>query len=57
MNYKRQEKTVFEVKTGHVVYEGDNAREMTRHLNFGGGFDGFTPDFFFQTLKVCDYPS
>lgn len=45
----------------HIVYETYNniklktfkghdsearAKELARHLNLGGGFDGYTPDFF-----------
>jgi hypothetical protein len=26
----------------------DAARKLQKHLNTGGGFDGFTPDFFLQ---------
>ncbi len=27
------------------------AKALCRHLNFGGGFDGFTPAFFIETCK------
>ncbi len=40
---------VLEIKTDQVVAEGlstRKAKEMVRHLNFGGGFDGNTPAFF-----------
>lgn len=42
---------VVEVNTGHTIRSGlsvDKARELCRHLNFGGGFDGFTPAFFIE---------
>lgn len=29
----------------------ESARKMSRHLNFGGGFDGWTPDFFNLNYK------
>lgn len=29
-----------------------SAREMTRHLNLGGGFDGFTPAFFLEAFPL-----
>lgn len=30
----------------------ESAKEMSRNLNFGGGFDGWTPNFFLQTLAI-----
>lgn len=42
---------VIEVTTGHTIKSNlavDKARELCRHLNFGGGFDGFTPAFFIE---------
>lgn len=42
---------VVEVNTGHTIRSGlsvDKARELCRSLNFGAGFDGFTPSFFLQ---------
>lgn len=29
------------------------AKEISRHLNFGGGFDSRTPDFFLQKLELA----
>jgi hypothetical protein len=29
-----------------IMKDEDGARKMSRHLNLGGGFDGFTPNFF-----------
>lgn len=49
MNYSGSYNKVIETQTGNVVYKNTNfkkVREMKRHLNMGGGFDGFTPDFF-----------
>jgi hypothetical protein len=40
---------ILETKTNQIVKEGlgmRQAKEMVRHLNFGGGFDGWTPAFF-----------
>jgi hypothetical protein len=45
---------ILETKTAQIVIEGlgmRKAKEMVRHLNFGGGFDGFTPAFF---LAKCE---
>jgi hypothetical protein len=47
---------VLEVDTNQIIfcYEGqDDARKIMNHLNYGGGFDGFTPEFF--TLKELKY--
>jgi hypothetical protein len=52
MNYKIIEKagkfSVMEKPTEQSVGKFENreeAREFLRHLNFGGGFDGWTPTF------------
>lgn len=40
---------ILETKTNQLVMRGlgmRKAKELVRHLNFGGGFDGFTPAFF-----------
>ena len=42
---------ILEVNTGYTI--GTNipvqeARDTCRHLNFGGGFDGWTPAFFLE---------
>jgi len=40
---------ILETKTDQTVVKGvrmSKAKEMVRHLNFGGGFDGQTPAFF-----------
>jgi hypothetical protein len=29
-----------------------DAKTMSRNLNFGGGFDGWTPNFFLNKLQV-----
>ena len=46
---------VVEVPTGLTIRSQvsvDQARELCRHLNFGGGFDGYTPPFFLQKLEI-----
>lgn len=47
---------VLETHTSQVIKHGipaDKARELCRHLNFGGGFDGRTPEFFLaDTTKM-----
>ena len=45
---------ILELKTSQIVAEKlpmKKAKEMLRHLNFGGGFDGTTPAFFLQKFK------
>ena len=45
---------ILETKTDQVVKRNlsiRKAKEMVRHLNFGGGFDGFTPAFFLDERK------
>lgn len=45
---------ILELKTSQVVAEKlpmKKAKEMLRHLNFGGAFDGTTPAFFLQKIK------
>ena len=40
---------ILETTTDQIVIKGmrmSKAKEMVRHLNFGGGFDGQTPAFF-----------
>ena len=40
---------ILETKTDQIIKRGlgiRKAKEMIRHLNFGGGFDGSTPAFF-----------
>lgn len=52
---------ILETKTNQIVLKGlgmRKAKEMVRHLNFGGGFDGFTPEFFLaereKTLELTE---
>lgn len=45
---------LIEVPTGIVIKKAmkkDEGKSLLRHLNMGGGFDGFTPAFFCQTIK------
>jgi len=40
---------IVETKTDQIIIKRvcmSKAKEMVRHLNFGGGFDGLTPAFF-----------
>ena len=51
---------VIEVPTGLTISSQvpvDEARELCRHLNFGGGFDGCTPAFFLEKLEIIYQPS
>ena len=45
--------SIIEIKTNQVVKTDmpmRNAKELVRHLNFGGGFDGDTPSFFLTNI-------
>lgn len=50
--------SILEVATEQFVATGlhdMSARDLVRHLNFGGGFDGFTPTFFLaESAKMLD---
>ena len=48
---------VLEESTNQVIksFPGDqflDARKFMRHLNLGGGFDGFTPSFLLKKIKI-----
>jgi hypothetical protein len=46
---------VFETTTEQTVGRFSTeleARKFLRHLNFGGGFDGWTPNFFLRDLST-----
>ena len=52
---------IVETKTDQIVIKSvcmAKAKEMVRHLNFGGGFDGSTPAFFLaereKTLELTN---
>ena len=59
VNYKIQKSEngmheVVETQTGYLVVRDLNAgqaKASCRHLNFGGGFDGWTPGFFLAKTK------
>jgi hypothetical protein len=47
--------SITEKETGFVIKENlDNveARKLLRHLNLGGGFDGWTPNFFMKKVDI-----
>lgn len=59
MNYKsiRSAKVnafdVHEAQTDQIVLTGltsESAKSVTRHMNMGGAFDGWTPTFFLQPI-------
>lgn len=57
MNYKIVEDngsySVFEVQTEQVIRTYDSitkAKMLLRHLNLGGGFDSWTPNFFLKSV-------
>ena len=52
---------IVETKTDQIIIKSvcmAKAKEMVRHLNFGGGFDGSTPAFFLaereKTLELTE---
>jgi hypothetical protein len=52
---------IVETKTDQIIIKSvcmTKAKEMVRHLNFGGGFDGSTPAFFLaereKTLELTE---
>lgn len=58
-NYKIEEGNGFfyvkETVTEQIIKcfsEKDTARKFMKHLNFGGGFDGWTPTFFLKKFPV-----
>ena len=49
-----QTSDLIEVPTGLVIKKAmkkDEGKSLLRHLNMGGGFDGFTPAFFCTTIN------
>ena len=46
---------VYEVPTDQVIkrfQDPKEAKKFMRHLNFGGGFDGWSPTFFLREVKI-----
>jgi hypothetical protein len=59
MNYKvKNNSNIFEVletTTNQVIAKfptQKEAKDLLRHLNLGGGFDGWTPSFILKTIKI-----
>lgn len=59
MNYKMyvigSEYLVVETLTNQVIksfYSREKAKKLLRHLNLGGGFDGWTPTFFMKKIEI-----
>lgn len=53
-NPSKQTADVVEINTNQTIKAGvsvQEARELCRQLNFGGGFDGHTPAFFLEKCK------
>lgn len=53
----RNKYDILETTTDQVIrsFPGDqflDARAFIRHLNLGGGFDGFTPSFLLKQIQV-----
>lgn len=58
INYRIQKKNkefdIFETRTEQVIASVPNkeqAQKIAMHLNMGGGFDGWSPEFFLKTIK------
>jgi hypothetical protein len=59
VNYKIQKSEngmheIIETQTGYSVVQNldaGQAKTTCRHMNFGGGFDGWTPSFFLAKTK------
>lgn len=55
INYKIINKTdIYETQTQQMILtslEPTEAKKMVKHFNLGGGFDGFTPEFFSIKFK------
>jgi hypothetical protein len=48
---------VVEANTNQIIRSNltqGEAKALCRHLNFGGGFDGFTPAFFLQNCEKTE---
>lgn len=46
---------ILETTTDQIVKsfsDNQEARKLLRHLNLGGGFEGWTPTFFLQTAEL-----
>jgi hypothetical protein len=53
-DYMHRTWDVVEIPTGISIKSSlkkEEAKSLLRHLNLGGGFDGYTPTFFCETLK------
>lgn len=57
-NPSKQTADVVEITTGQTIKSeipAPEARELCRSLNFGAGFDGFTPAFFLEKCKALRF--
>ena len=58
VSYVESSGDVLEIKTDQIIKRGlglRKAKDLVRHLNFGGGFDGSTPAFFLAwDAKILD---
>lgn len=47
--------SIFEISTDQIVKSFNDkkeAKKFLRHLNLGGGFDGWSPSFFLRPVEV-----
>lgn len=50
--YIKVNDNIIETKTSNTIYSGHDCKKLYRHLNGGGGFNGFTPDFFLNRIRA-----
>lgn len=43
-----------EVKEVYTETTEEKAKAISKNLNFGGGFDGYTPNFFLGRLQISE---
>ena len=54
-NAETNQYDIIETSTNNAIkrnLEFLDAKNLVRHLNFGGGFDGWTPNFFLKPLRI-----
>ena len=61
VNYRVEEGNlckIVETQTGQTIKDDlsrEQAKNLCRHLNMGGGFDGYTPRFFFNKVRKLHF--
>jgi len=52
---KKSNYTIIEEQTNKIVKSSvvfNDVKKLVKHLNCGGGFDGWSPDFFFKQANI-----